>query len=321
MKTNHNITPGYWQKLSLMATALLILLLLNFRVQAQQNPQYSMFMFNALAFNPAVAGSHDEVSTSLLFRKQWVSFPGSPQTGNLNIHSPLKNDKIGLGLSIINDRIGAFNQNGANLAYAYHLPFEKFRLSLGLQAAFNNFSLNLSQIRTSPNQTVDNAFASNISVFSVNFGTGAYLYGKNFFAGVSVPHLLNSGLEKKQVADPVLARQAQHFYAMGGYVYKINPVLTFKPSLLIRGVKGAPLNFDINSMMYFYDVFGIGAAYRSFDSVDLMAEVIISPAFRLAYAFDQTVSGLQKYNSGSHEIVLQYRFGFNKNKVTTPRYF
>jgi len=291
------------------------------RVFAQQDPHYSMFMFNALAFNPAVAGSHDDISSTLLYRKQWVKFPGSPQTGTFNMHAPLKNDKIGVGGSFISDQIGSFKQNTLNLAYAYHLKLNKMRLAFGLQAVGSNFSMNFADVKTSQNGTVDNSFAQNSSVFGLNFGTGAYLYNNDFWAGVSAPHLLNTGLEKKQTGDATRARQATHLYVMGGYVAAINSLLALKPSFLVKYVKGAPVQADINAMLYFYKIVGLGVSYRTRDAVSFMTEVNINRNFKLAYAFDQTTSGLQSYQSGSHEIIVQYHFGFNKKKLTSPRLY
>lgn len=300
---------------------LLSVLLFHGKVNAQQDPHYSMFMFNALAFNPAVAGSHDDISSTLLFRKQWVNFPGSPRTATFNMHAPLKNDKVGVGGSFISDQIGSFRQNSLNLAYAYHLKLNKMRLALGLQAVGSNFSINLTDVKTSANGTLDNSFAQNTSVFSVNFGTGAYLYNNDFWFGVSAPHLLNSGIEKKQTGDPTRARQATHLYVMGGYVATINSMLAIKPSFLVKQVKGAPVQADINAMVYFYKLVGVGLSYRTRDAVSMMAEVNINKNFKAAYAFDQTTSGLQGNQSGSHEIIVQYHFGFNKKKLTSPRLY
>jgi type IX secretion system PorP/SprF family membrane protein len=282
-----------------------------------------MFMFNALAYNPAYAGSHDQLSATLLGRKQWVSFPGSPFTGTLNVHSPLKDDRMGLGLSLISDKAGAFSQNSFAGAYSYTLKFKKMRLALGLQAMATNFSVDLAGARLNNGfqAPVDNAFANNVSVFNVNFGTGAFLYGKDFFAGVSAPHLLNSGMEKKQAADPTLARQDMHTYVMGGYLWQIDPVFELKPSAMIKMVKGAPIQAEANLMLYGYKLAGIGLGYRSGDAVSVLTEIKALANLNFAYAFDFSLSKLTKYNSGSHELILQYRFGFNKQKLTSPRLF
>ncbi len=300
---------------------ILSVLLIHNKAKAQQDPHYSMFMFNALAFNPAVAGSHDDISSTLLFRKQWVNFPGAPQTGTFNMHAPLKNDKIGVGVSFISDQIGSFRQNSLNLAYSYHLKLNKMRLAFGLQAVGSNFSVNLTDVKTSNNGTVDNSFAQNSSVFSVNFGTGAYLYNNDFWFGVSAPHLMNSGIEKKQSSDPVRARQATHLYVMGGFVATINSLLAVKPSFLVKQVKGAPVQADINAMVYFYKLVGVGLSYRTRDAVSMMAEININKNFKMAYAFDHTTSTMQNNQSGSHEIIVQYHFGFNKKKLTSPRLY
>lgn len=302
---------------------LAVLLLGGFRIYAQQDPHYTMFMFNALAYNPAYAGSQDQLSATLLGRKQWVSFPGSPFTGTLNVHSPLRDERMGVGLSIISDRAGAFRQNSFGGAYSYAIKFNKMRLAFGLQVMGTNFSVDLagSRLNNSSQAPADNAFASNVSVFSLNFGTGAFLYGEKFFAGISAPHLLNSGMEKKQVADPTLARQDMHLYMMGGYLWQMNAILELKPSAMLKVVKGAPVQAETNVMLYAYKVGGIGLGYRSGDALSILTEIKALPYLNIAYAFDFSMSKLTRYNSGSHELVLQYRFGFNKQRLTTPRLF
>jgi type IX secretion system PorP/SprF family membrane protein len=305
-----------------LITAMFIMLVLQ-RSYAQQDPHYTMFMFNALSYNPAYAGSQDQLSATLLGRKQWVSFPGSPFTGTLNVHTPLRDDRMGVGLSLISDRAGAFSQNSFAGAYSYALKFNKMRLSFGLQAMATNFSADLtgSRLSNTGQAPVDNAFAGNVSVFSINFGTGAFLNGENFFAGISAPHLLNSGMEKKQAADPTLARQDMHLYLMGGYLWQMNAILELKPSAMIKVVKGAPVQADMNLMLYGYKLGGIGLGYRSGDALSVLAEVKALPNLNFAYAFDFGMSRLARYNSGSHELILQYRFGFNKQRLTSPRLF
>jgi len=290
--------------------------------KAQQDPRYSMYMFNAMSFNPAYAGSLDEVAATLLYRKQWLNFPGAPQTGSFNIHAPLKKENMGLGLSFLNDKAGAISQNYLNMAYSYHLKFKTSRLSFGLQAVVQNFSVGLSKIQTNQQGTIDNAFSNgDVSTYGINFGTGAFYYSNKYFIGLSAPHLLGSKMEKQLSGDPVAAKQGTHAYLTGGYVFTINPIIKLKPTALIKYATNSPIQADINAMVYFYDVIGIGATYRTSDSFNAMTEIILAKGFRIAYAFDYTLSPLKNYQAGSHEIILQYRFGFNKTRLTSPRLF
>ncbi len=290
--------------------------------KAQQDPRYSMYMFNVMSFNPAYAGSLDEIAATLLYRKQWLNFPGAPQTASFNIHTPVKKENMGLGLSFLNDKAGAISQNYLNIAYSYHLKFKTSRLSFGLQAVVQNFSAGLSKLQTNQQGNIDNAFNNgDISIYGINFGTGAFYYSNKYFVGISAPHLLSSNMEKQLNGDPVAAKQGTHAYLTGGYVFTINPIIKIKPTALVKYAASSPVQADINAMVYFYDIIGVGATYRTNDSFNAMTEIILPKGFRLAYAFDYTLSPLKNYQTGSHEIILQYRFGFNKERLTSPRLF
>ena len=297
-------------------------LLLATQSYGQQDPRYSMYMFNAMSFNPAYAGSLDEVAATMLYRKQWLNFPGAPQTASFNIHAPIKKESMGLGVSFLNDKAGAISQNYLNLAYSYHLKFKTSRLSFGLQAVVQNFSAGLSKIQTNQQGTIDNAFNNgDVSLYGINFGTGAFYYSNKYFIGISAPHLLSSKMEKQLAGDPVAAKQGTHAYLTGGYVFTLNPIIKLKPTALVKYATNSPIQADINAMVYFYDIFGLGATYRTNDSFNAMTEIILPKGFRIAYAFDYTLSPLKNYQAGSHEVILQYRFGFNKERLTSPRLF
>lgn len=288
---------------------------------AQQDPLYSLYMYNAMSLNPAYAGSYDDVAATLLYRNQWVGFAGAPKTAGFNIHSPYKKEKMGLGLSFQNDKFGSINQNYLSASYAYHLKFKKSRLAFGLQGVLQNFSAALSKLQTSQQGIQDNAFKQDISVFGFNAGAGVFWYGKNYYAGASVPHLIPGNMEKKLPSDPQQAKQKMHAYLIGGYIWDINPIWKLKPNFLMKYAQNSPPQFDINVMAYMYNQFGLGAGYRTGGSAVAMAEIVLPAGFKLAYAYDYSLSELVTYNSGSHEFVLQYRFGFDKNKITSPRFF
>jgi type IX secretion system PorP/SprF family membrane protein len=289
--------------------------------KAQQDPMYSMYMFNPLAINPAYAGSLDQMSATGLFRRQWLNFPGAPQTATFTFHSPLKNENVGVGFSFINDRLGEMATNGFMGTYAYHLKFEKSRLSFGLQAGVRNFSIPLSEIKLSPNQTYDDAFAGNVSQWSMNFGTGAYWYSNKWYLGLGIPHLRNNILSSVQFNTLYVARLRTHMNLTGGYVFKLSPTLKLKPSFMVKYVGGAPVQADLNVNLYWLDLIGLGISYRTNDALVFMAEIQLNKNFRFGYAYDQTISTLSGYTGGSHELMLRCDFGFNKNKTVTPRYF
>lgn len=291
-------------------------------VKAQQDPMYSMYMFNHMAINPAYAGTHDHMQVTGLFRRQWLDFPGSPQTASFTLHSPLKNDKLGLGMSLINDQVGEIKTISFMGAYSYHLRFKKSSLSLGLQAGFRNFAINLNDIQLSPDESAqDAAFQGNISQWSLNFGAGAFWYGDKWYVSLGLPNMRNNIISAQQQNTTYVARYATHFNVGAGYVAKLSPVFRLKPSFLVKSVTGAPLQYDINANIYWLDILGLGISYRSNSAMVFLFEVQLNRNFHFGYAYDQTVSSLAGSVGGSHEIMIRADLGFNKNKTLTPRYF
>lgn len=304
-----------------ITTALLIVLCLN--SQAQQDPQYTMYMFNMMSINPAYAGNKDHTDVTLLGRKQWVNYPGAPQTISFNIHTPFYYDKMGVGLSVINDQLGIMQHNIINAAYAYHVKFKTSILSFGLQASFAQFNSNFSSVKLDdPNSApvTDNAF-QNLNQFDFKLGAGLFWYSKKAYLGLSSPLLAKIKLGGTSAGNITPYDSKTHFFATAGYVFDIGTNKKLKPSTLIKYTNGAPLEFDLNCNFYFNQSFGIGLSWRSFDSMDAIIEYAISKNFKVGYAYDYTLTNLTNHTSGSHEIMLNWQFGFKKGKILTPRYF
>jgi type IX secretion system PorP/SprF family membrane protein len=299
-----------------------VLMLSAWGLRAQQDPMYSMYMFNHMAINPAYAGSLDHMQAVGLFRRQWLDFPGSPRTANITVHAPMKNEHVGLGVSFVNDQVGAIATNSFSAAYAYHLKFNKSRLSFGIQAGARNFSLDLASIKLSPDQGgLDDAFQGNISQWSLGFGAGAFWYSDKWYVSLGVPNLRNNIISNQQFNTVYVARYRTHMNLSAGYVFKLSPVFKLKPSFMVKQVAGAPMQFDLNANIYWLDVIGFGLSYRSGDAVVGLLEIQLNRNFRLGYAYDQTINKLSGYVGGTHEIMLRTDLGFNKNKTITPRYF
>ena len=310
-------------RLTMKKPLIILLLLITFslNVRSQQDPMYSMYMFNMMAINPAYAGTSDHLVATGLFRRQWVNFPGSPQTATFTAHSPLKNEKLGLGVSFVNDRLGDMNTNALMAAYSYHIRFRKSRLSMGLQAGARNFSINLNELKLSPVYQYDDAFANNVNTWSFNFGSGIFWYSDKFYLGFSLPHIQNNILSNQQLNTVYVARLRTHTTLAGGYVININPLLKLKPSFLIKNVGGAPLQVDLNANIYWLDILGFGFSYRSASAFVFLTEIQLNKNFKLGYAFDQMGNRMSGYTGGTHEIMLRTDLGFNKNRTITPRYF
>jgi type IX secretion system PorP/SprF family membrane protein len=302
--------------------AFLMLILLPASIIAQQDPMYSMYMFNPLSINPAYAGSTEQMQIVGVFRKQWMSIPGAPQTSTLTFHSPLKNEKMGLGFSIISDRIGEMQTTGFQATYAYKLKLKESTLSFGLQAGARNFISNLANVQLAPVSQYDAAFSSNSSVWSLNYGAGVFWYGKKWFSGFSIPHLRNNILNDQQAINPEdNSRLRTHYNLYGGYVFQLNSDFKVKPSLMFKNVTGSPLQLDINSNFYWKDHYGIGLSFRTSKTVVILAEAKASKNFHLGYAFDMNANGLSGNAGGSHELMIRYDFQGGKNKVFTERDF
>ena len=292
-------------------------------LKAQQEAMYTQYMFNALALNPAYAGSRNVISATGLYRYQWSGIDGAPKTTTFTIDAPINNNKIGLGLQVFNDKLGISNTTGAVISTAYRIRMEKATLSFGMQGSIANFKANFNTVALDESGiSNDPAFQENVNGMLLNVGTGIYYNSDKFYFGVSVPTLIPNRLSKgsnAQTNNP--AKQEMHLFVSSGYVFDLNNDFKFKPSFLLKAVKGAPLEGDINATFWIKEVIGLGAQYRTNADVSGLIELQVNPQIRFGYAYDYSTTKLRNFNSGSHEIMLRYEFGFEKNKVVSPRYF
>lgn len=288
---------------------------------AQQDAHYSQYMFNQLAFNPAYTGSRDALSATMVLRKQWLGFDGSPTTGNLNLHSPISNERHGIGFNFEHDRIGVTTQSNLALTYAYRIPVGKGFLNLGLSAGMLQYKTRFSQIN--PVDTDPSKPTADASAILPRAGAGAYFYTPKFYAGFSVPNLLagryfGSG---NQTAGIVASKQSMHMFGMIGAILGADKNVGFRPSAVFKYVPGAPMQIDVNATVFFAKVLGVGVGYRTSDALIFMLEFQSQRRFRAGYAFDMTLSPLKTFNSGSHELMIGIDLGWGKANFMTPRYF
>lgn len=287
---------------------------------AQQDPAYSMFMYNGIAINPAIAGSAESFSATALYRKQWAGIKGAPETQTLNLDAPFWNKKIGLGLSIVNDKIGVIQNLNINAQYAYRIMFENSTLSLGLQAGLNNYNANYTSVITSSQSTMDKSFAENTTRMIFNFGSGAYYYNKKFYAGFSVPHVINQKLDGIKDANGIQSHQYRHYFFTTGYVFDVAEKFKVKPSTLVKIAEGAPLQVDINSNFWYNETYCLGLSYRTNDSFTTSIQIQLNK-FRIGYAYDLITSSLSRYTTSNNEVMLHYELPRKNNKIITPRFF
>ncbi len=294
-------------------------LFVQYNLFAQQEPMYSQYMFNTMALNPAYAGSREVFSTTLLARAQWVGIDGAPRSQTLSMDAPIKNKRIGVGLIAFNDKIGLTQNTGAHGSYAYRIRLKRSTLSMGLKLGIVQYAANLNQaILSTGNTSDDKGFQNNVSTLIPSAGAGIYINSDKYYIGVSAPNLYS----KQIVTDQdIKIYKYNHLFVMSGYVFNLNNDFKLKPSILFKYVNGAPMELDLNTNFWMYDLIGLGVSYRTGDAVVGMVEIQVRNNFRVGYSYDYTTTQLQKYNSGSHELMLRFEFGFGKDKIVTPRYF
>lgn len=298
---------------------LLLALLISGTARAQQDPLYSQYMFNTLAVNPAYAGSADVFTALLLSRHQWVGLEGAPSTQTLVAHTPLPSQNMALGLSLLADKIGPTRQTGVYADYAYRIRTgAETRLSFGLKGGVNLYQADLANLAT-----VD-PDAANVNIKSQalpNFGFGLFWHAPRYYAGVSLPKLLENELDAASEGGMVTAVERRHIFFIAGYVQDLNRSLRFKPSIMLRQVSGAPLSLDVNANFLLRDRIWLGGMYRVGNSIGLLAQYQVNDQFRVGYAFDLTTNRLGAYNGGTHELMLNYDFRFFTGRTVSPRFF
>jgi len=280
---------------------------------------YNQYMFNGFALNPAYAGSRDVLSLTAHYRHQWAGFAGAPRTQTFFAHSPLRNPKNNLGLSLINDQLGVSRRTSLTATYAYRLELTKsMRLAFGLQGGLSLFQDRWADVITDEDN--DQAFGANSPVFVVpKVGFGLYLDHRQFFLGASIPHLLDykNSDYSLYVSESNLYKP---WFFTGGLLLTLNPYLKLRPSFLVKYLQYSPTQVDVNANLIIRDKFWVGASYRSGDALVGLLEFQINQQFRLGYSYDYPLTDLRQFTSGSHEIMLRYEFGYSV-KALSPRYF
>ena len=284
------------------------------KASAQQDPQYTQYMYNMNVVNPAYAGSKEDLSIGLLFRDQWSGFKDAPRTFTFNAHTPLGNG-LGIGLSAINDKAGPVSRTNAYADISYTIELGTTgNLAFGVKAGatFNDVGL----IDLDLIDEGDIAFSKDFNDTKPNFGAGLLYYTDNWYVGFSVPNLLTS---KHIDADGhKFGEDKQHWFATAGYVFDIGDNFKLKPSALVKSAFSAPVSFDVNLNALFYEVFEIGASYRNEDSFSGLVGVRPTTWMQIGFAYDHSISDMKK---PSYEAFLLFDIPFSKKSYRSPRYF
>tara|TARA_R110002049_G_scaffold57021_4_gene156867 strand:- start:76115 stop:77125 length:1011 start_codon:yes stop_codon:yes gene_type:complete len=311
-----------------MKNIIFLLLALSFTgvLKAQQDAQYTQYMYNTLAVNSAYAGSRGVLSIAALHRSQWVGLDGAPTTQTLNLHTPVSK-RVGLGLSIVNDEIG----NGTNqdtyfdMAFSYTVPTsETGKLSFGVKAGGHLLNIDFNQLRNYNPSSAPVSEASIDKKFSPNFGAGIYYRTDKFYAGLSIPNFLKTEhFEGSGNSSSYLAKERMNWYLISGYVFDINPDFKLKPAILFKAVKGAPLQVDLSTSILLKDKFSLGLAYRWDAALSALFGFQINEKLMLGLAYDRetTALGNTAFNDGSFELFLRFELFTRYRNVITPRFF
>ncbi|RTY94927.1 type IX secretion system membrane protein PorP/SprF [Flavobacterium sp. GT3R68] len=285
---------------------------------AQQDAQFTQYMYNTININPAYAGSRGALSIFGLHRTQWVGLDGAPVTNAVSVHTPLNNSNLGLGVSFLNDRIGPTNENAISVDLSYTIrTSEVWKMSFGIKGTANLFNLDTSEL--TPAQQGDPQFQDLNNEFSPNIGAGLYLHSDKTYIGLSVPNFIESN--RYDDNEAAIFKEKINYYFIAGHVFDLSPSLKFKPSLLTKLVEGAPLQVDVSGNFLINERFVIGGAYRWSAAVSAMVGFQVTDGLFIGYGYDLETTKLENYNSGSHEIFLRYELFNNYDKIVSPRFF
>tara|TARA_B110000444_G_scaffold255884_1_gene291159 strand:- start:66 stop:977 length:912 start_codon:yes stop_codon:yes gene_type:complete len=303
-----------------MRNLVIILLTMLFALQmnAQQDPQYTQYMYNMNIINPAYTGSTEGLAVGALYRSQWVGLDGGPETFTFNIHSPI-GKQVGLGLSVISDQIGPVKETNAYVDFSYTIPVGTVtKLAFGIKGGFTFHDIGLADINTmDPN---DPFFQNNINETTPNIGAGIYFYKPNkYYISASVPNILNG--VHLDTNGTKIGSETEHFFAAAGYVFDLSENFKLKPHALLKYATDAPLSYDINANVFMYDLVEIGVGYRLQDSFSGMINFQVYDNLRIGYAYDAIRSDLNIVTNSSHEIFINFDLNFSSKVSRSPRYF
>jgi len=312
MKTTLNFRKGLLLLLSL-ATC--------FVSNAQFDPNFTQYMFNEAIINPGYVGSRECLSGTMLYRQQWVGLDGAPTTLTGSIHSPIMGGKLGAGINFVNEKIGVSQRTAVSANGAYRLALSNATLSFGLQLGLVSLSENLSQLNLQNDQQF---MISSGKRTAPNLGFGMFYSTSKWYGGLSIPRMIYNRIDVANGSTEVQNSfnvDYFHYYVTGGGVLSVSNMIKVRPNAMMKVVKGAPAQLDINANILFNDFIWTGLGYRTGDAVNFMLGAYVNKQLRVGYSYDYTLSMLQDYNTGSHEIMLGYDLNFTKDKMISPRYY
>ncbi|WP_439184622.1 PorP/SprF family type IX secretion system membrane protein [Carboxylicivirga taeanensis] len=294
-------------------------------LKAQDQAQYNHYIGNQGILNPAYNGTRDVISGLIIHRSQWLGMQDAPMNQAINVHGPIEDTNLGVGVVLENDRLGFSNNFNFMGAGSYKLKMGRNQfLSLGLQVGVTSSVYDGTKAIT--DIYGDPMFTRKESILGFNFGIGAYYYADGYFGGFSIPRFFRPTFDEAQDNEGsfknTVSLESLHSYWYGGYIFDWGEVKV-KPTALIRTVVGAPLTFDLSCNVLLNERLWLGASYRSISEVVFLTEYIINRQWTVRYSFDYSLSKIGTFGQyGSHEIGLQFDFSFNKRAgMRSIRYF
>ncbi|MBK9338588.1 MAG: type IX secretion system membrane protein PorP/SprF [Lewinellaceae bacterium] len=299
---------------------------------AQQEHQYTQFMFNKLPINPAYAGARGVPSVTAIYRNQWMGFDGAPKSFLASFNSPFLTPRVGVGVTLSHLQIGFNRDFAGSLAYSYDVVAdEKVSLRAGLMGSIRSLSIDFSKAMAD-NPVDDSLESGRTSSIYANVGAGLYFtYDERFYAGFSVPRIYSNsiGINENLPIDFETAKESPHFYGMAGAIIPLGDDLNLMPALLTKFVKNAPFDVDVNLNLEINQKVVAGLSYRAGgksagESIDLLLFWQAHPQFGVGMAYDFSLSDIKDYTAGSIELLFQadlkQQTGKGK-KMSNPRFF
>ena len=290
------------------------------QISAQQDPQYTQYMYNMNIINPAYAGISEGLSVGALYRSQWVGLDGGPETFTFNIHSPV-GKQLALGLSVISDKIGPVEETNAYVDASYTIPLGmETRLAFGVKGGFTFHDIAIAESQITLVDLSDPFFANAINETTPNIGAGVYFYKPNkYYISISVPNILNG--VHLDANGTNIGSESEHLFTAAGYVFDLSENFKLKPHALLKYAFDAPVSYDLNANLFMYDLVEFGVGYRLDDSFSAMINFQVTKDLRIGYAYDAINSGLDIVTDSSHELFINYDFNFSSKVSRSPRYF
>lgn len=292
-----------------------LIVLLPFSLHGQLSPVSNQYVLNPLTINPAFAGNRGALNVAVFYRKQWVGISGSPETTTLSADAPFLDNKLGLGLTITNDKLGVTKQTQFQTTYAYKIGLGKGNLSFGLGAGLITTNTAWSDLVVL--DPGDEYYLINSKVFVVpDFSFGVYYTYQNYFAGLSIPKLLNYKYDFSRNKYSLKFDMGQSYYLFNtGYLYTLTPKIKIFPSTLIYYSPGEKMLIDLNAYVSYIDRFWAGLSYRNGRSLATLFQFAVNKQFRVAYTYDFDFGKLGRYSMGSHEVMLRYELNYKVDVV------